>query len=141
MRDLFLLTKDVDIATYANDNTPYIVGDDIDHVISALQNATASLFEWFLDNQMKTTNPKKCYLLTDEICQKLTGNIISNSKCEKILGKKIDSKLSFETDVEDLCKKACQKTHELAKITPYKDLLSKITFLILFSKRILATAF
>ena len=64
LRDLFLLTKDVDIATYANDNTPYIVGDYIDHVISALQNATASLFEWFLDNQMKTTNPKKCYLLS-----------------------------------------------------------------------------
>ena len=122
LRDLFLLTKDVDIATYANDNTPYIVGDDIDHVISALQNATASLFEWFLDNQMKTTNPKKCYLLIDEICQKITGNIISNSKCEKILEIKIDSKLSFETDVENLCMRACQKIHVLAKTTSCKDL-------------------
>ena len=43
--DLFLLTKDVDIATYADDNTPNIVGYNIDQIISALQNASASLFE------------------------------------------------------------------------------------------------
>ena len=30
--------KDVDIASYADDNTPYIVWDNIDQVILALQN-------------------------------------------------------------------------------------------------------
>ena len=52
---LFLLIKDVDIASYADDSTPYIVGDQ---PISALENAATSLFKWFSDNQMKA-NPDK----------------------------------------------------------------------------------
>ena len=55
---------DIDIASYADDNTPYIVGDKIDKVIS-----DASLFRWFSNNQMKA-NPDICYLLIDESCKK-----------------------------------------------------------------------
>ena len=45
--NLFLLIKDVDIDSYADENTPcfvrdYIVGDNKDQVISALQNDVAS---------------------------------------------------------------------------------------------------
>ena len=45
--------KDVDIDCYADNNTPYIEGGKLDRVISALQNADASLFEWLSYNQMK----------------------------------------------------------------------------------------
>ena len=37
--------KDADIASFADDNTPYIVGDNIDQVVLALQNAAAFLFK------------------------------------------------------------------------------------------------
>ena len=40
MRDLFLLMRDVDIASYVDDNMPYDVSDDIDE-ISALKAATS----------------------------------------------------------------------------------------------------
>ena len=59
--DLFLLMKDEDIASYADENTPYMVRDNIDQIVSALQNAATSLFKRSSDNQMKA-NPDKCHL-------------------------------------------------------------------------------
>ena len=38
---------------------------------------------------------------------------MENSKCDKLLGIKIDSKLSFKTHVEDLRKRASRKIHAL----------------------------
>ena len=61
--------KDVDIDCYADNNTPYIEGGKLDRVISALQNADASLFEWLSYNQMKA-NLDKCNLLIKESCKK-----------------------------------------------------------------------
>ena len=69
MYDLFLLMKDVDIDCYADKNTPYIEGGKLDRVISALQNADASLFEWHSYNQMKA-NLDKCNLLIKKSCKK-----------------------------------------------------------------------
>ena len=42
LRDLFLLMRNVDIASYVDDNMPYDVSDDIDE-ISALRHAATSL--------------------------------------------------------------------------------------------------
>ena len=55
---------DIDIASCADDNTPYIVGDKIDKVVS-----DAPLFKWFSNNQMKA-NPDICHLLIDESFKK-----------------------------------------------------------------------
>ena len=38
--------RDVDITSYADCNTQYIVEDNIDQVISALQNSAASIFKF-----------------------------------------------------------------------------------------------
>ena len=55
--DLFLLIRDPDIASYADDNMFYIVGGKINQGMLVFQNADASLFKWFSDNQMKA-NPE-----------------------------------------------------------------------------------
>ena len=39
---------DIDIANYADDNTPYVTADDIDGVIAFLENASNTLFKWFM---------------------------------------------------------------------------------------------
>ena len=44
---------DIDIANYADDNTPYVTADDIDGVIAFLENASNTLFKWFSDNLLK----------------------------------------------------------------------------------------
>ena len=62
LSDLFLIVDDTDIANYADDNTIYIEHENIDDLITSLQNAAAKLFKWFSDNQMKG-NTDKCHLL------------------------------------------------------------------------------
>ena len=49
---------------------------------------------------------------------------ISSSSCGKLLGIKLDQKLSFEAYVESLCKKANQKLNALSRIA--SSLKSKI---------------
>ena len=45
--DLFFVVKDIDIASYANDSTPFIVENNIDHVITSLEQVSDALFNWF----------------------------------------------------------------------------------------------
>ena len=54
--------NDIDFASYADDNTPFIIGEDIGDVIFKLQNASKTLFQWFYENQMKA-NPDKCHFI------------------------------------------------------------------------------
>ena len=43
---------------------------------------------------------------------------ICNSKCEKLLGVKFDHKITFDDHISKLCRKASQKIHALARVTP-----------------------
>ena len=47
---------------------------------------------------------------------------ITNSTEEKLLGIKLDSKLSFQNHASSLCKKASQKLHALTRIANYVNL-------------------
>ena len=60
--DLFFIIENTDIASHADDNTPYISAGDIDGVIKSLEEALATLFKWFSDN-LKKSNADKCHLL------------------------------------------------------------------------------
>ena len=70
-------------------------------------------------------NADKCHLLvtTNSAVSASTEEfVINNSNEEKLLGIKIDTKLSFENHVSSLCKKASQKLHALARIVNFMDL-------------------
>ena len=56
--DLFLIMENIEIASYADDNTPCTTGNPIEDVIQKLENAAKTLFQCFSDNQMKA-NPDK----------------------------------------------------------------------------------
>ena len=62
LSDLFLIVDDIDIANYADDNTIYKEHENIDDLITSLQDSATKLFKWFDDNQMKG-NTDKCHLL------------------------------------------------------------------------------
>ena len=51
-----------DIASYADDNTPYTSDFNLEEVIQKLELTTNNLFEWFKNNHMKA-NTDKCHLL------------------------------------------------------------------------------
>ena len=42
--------NETDFASYADDNTPYVVVNNIEDVIIKLQNASITLVQWFYDN-------------------------------------------------------------------------------------------
>ena len=85
--NLFCIMCETDFASYADDNTPYALGDSIDDVIKPLKNDSIKLFQWFIENQMKA-NSDKCHLITNkQSCVNLNiGSInIENSTCQKLL--------------------------------------------------------
>ena len=122
--DLFSILSNIEFASYADDNTPYAIGEDVKQAIASLENASAELFQWFSNNGMKA-NPDKCHLITSSrnkvnIC--VENNIIKSSKCEKLLGVKVDHRLNFNAHIDELCRKAAQKLSALSRVTPYMDL-------------------
>ena len=122
--DLFLFFPDINIVGYADDNTPYSLGKTEDQVLNEIKSASEKLFSWFQD-YYKKMNPEKFHLLlsnTKDLKINVWDESISNSRKEKLLGVTIDSKLSFEEHVEDLCKKASQKINALARLATYMNL-------------------
>ena len=104
--DLFLIMNNVDFASYADDNTPYVKENGVKEVINFLKEASGELLYWFADNQMKA-NPDKYYSLTsssDKVSICVDNYNIKSSKCEKLLDIKIDNKFNFNTHVDEICK-------------------------------------
>ena len=64
--------NEVDFASYADDNTPFFVGNDLDEVIFKLQSASKTLFQWLADNQMEAY-PNKYHFISSS---NLKTNII-----------------------------------------------------------------
>ena len=105
--DLFFIMDHINFANYADDNTPCTIGNNVEDVIFKLQNSSKILFQWFIDNQMKT-NPDKCYFIystNDTVNLIVENQIMHNGKCEKLLSVKFDYKFTFNAHIEDICKK------------------------------------
>ena len=78
------------------------------------------LHKWFPENHI-VLNSGKCHYIVigdDDVSQKviLNNNEIASSKEEKLLGILLDSKLSFDSHITSLCKKAGQKLSAFARI-------------------------
>ena len=118
LSDLFLFIKNINVVSYADDTAPYKTGRNSAYVIHNLEVFGKILLNWFNDNSMKA-NPCKYHLLLrgSDSSEITVGNkTISSSKCEKLLGIKIDSRLNFKEHIESLCKKASQKINALSRL-------------------------
>ena len=112
------------IASNADDNTPYTSDFSLEEVIQKLELITNNLFEWFKNNHMKA-NADKCHLLVTrdtDVTAKIGKFDVKISREEKLLGIKINIKLSFENHVSFLCKKASQKLHSFTRVVNFVDL-------------------
>ena len=86
--------NDVDFASYADDNTPFFVGNYLDEIIFKLQSVSKTLFQWFADDQMKA-NSDKCHFIYSSNLKAsimIENRQIHNSNCEKLWGVFCDSK-------------------------------------------------
>ena len=122
--DMFHFISDIDKASYADDNTPYVYGENLNNILRTLESSTNILLNWFDDNSMKS-NTEKCHLLfksDNPVSINLGDSQISNSKMQKLLGVNIDVDLTFESHVKELCKKASQKLSTISRISSYMTL-------------------
>ena len=118
--DLFFIINDLDFASYADNNTPFFVGSDLDEVIFKLQCASKTPFQWFAGNQMKA-NLDKCHFICRSNLKTslmMENRQIHNSTCEQLLGVFFDSKLTFQSHIDNICKKAAHKLNSIFRITP-----------------------
>ena len=126
---LFTL-NDIDIASYADDNTPYMISKKVDDLVTSFEQASNDLFEWFKNNLLKS-NAEKCHLLVsanDRVSMYVDGFKIDKSDTEKLLGVKFDKKFTFDDHISDICKKAVRKISALARVTPYMGITKKRNF-------------
>ena len=112
INDLFYFSENVDMANFADDNTPFEFSSTLEDVIDKLEIDSISLIQWFENNYLKP-NPDKWHLLltqnNNELTIKVDNFCISNSPHEKLLGVYFDNDLRFKTHIDKLCKKAGQK--------------------------------
>ena len=119
LADLLFILSEIDIANYADDNTPYTSSNDVSGLIKNLEEASKKLFKWFDDSLMKGI-PDKCHLLVST-----NYNVkirIGNTKRAKLLDIQFDNKLSFDYRLSEICKKASRKLYALGRVTPYMNL-------------------
>ena len=57
----------------------------------------------------------------DQTTVNVSGSLIEESNEEKLIGVTFDKKLNFKTHVTNLCKKASQKLHALARVSRYLE--------------------
>ena len=111
-------------ANYADGNTPYVFGKNIDEVVRSSEESSHVIFKWFSDNQFQAT-ASKCHVLisTDEHVQVKIGTAqIENSPSEKLLRVTIEAKLSFEKDIKQIYAKARAKLKALARVAPFMNI-------------------
>ena len=99
--------NETDFSSYADDNTPYVVDNNIQDVIIKLQNASLALFQWFYDNQVKANTEKYHFICStdDKVNIIVENQKICNSPCKRFLGVRFDLKLTFDAHINEICKK------------------------------------
>ena len=117
--DPFLLINDIDISSYADDNTSYAVGKNPEETIKVLENTSFDLLTWFKINGMKA-NDDKFHLLVNAK-QKMRAKIrpydIQSREQQKLLRVLIDNKLPFDKHINNLCTKASHRLNALCRVS------------------------
>ena len=60
---MFFMVNNIDIASYADDNTSYSVGKSQCDLETKLQKASVKLFKWFHENGLKTNQDNVIFYL------------------------------------------------------------------------------
>ena len=90
--------------------------------MNSLETDNDTLIKWFSDNYLQL-NADKCHPLISkrnkDIFINIEAEVIECSSSVKLLGVIIENNLKFNERVSNLCKKASQKLHALARISIY----------------------
>ena len=107
-----------------DDSTPYNADKNIEFIVNNLEHSSSILFKWLNDNYMKVNTDKSHLLVSGNVraTAKIDNNYIESEKEQMLLGITIDSKLTFENHINNICKRASQKLNALARVAPYMNI-------------------
>ena len=112
-----------------------MIANNVDNLVTSLEQASNDLLEWFKNNLLKS-NADKCHLL---VIMNVDGFKLDKSDTEKLLVAKFDKKLTFDDHISNICKKSGRKISALARVMPYIGIAKKCILLKAFSLRSLVT--
>ena len=107
INDLFLFVSSSNLSNYADDNTLYASGVNLEEVKNCLSTDFDAVTKWFYENRM-ALNAGKCHFMclgndTRNETFIFEGLVIKNSKEHKRLRVTIDNKLTFKSHIKNLC--------------------------------------
>ena len=124
---MFYFLEDFDIANYADDSAPYDADKNVEFVVNNLEHSSLILFKWLNDNYMKVNTGKSNLLVPRNVrtTAKIDNNYTESEKEQVLIGITIDSNLTFENHISNICKRASQKLNALARFAPYMNMQKK----------------
>ena len=143
LNDIFHFIEHCRLANYADDNTLSTSAKHLDVVTAALISDTNNAINWFTSNFMQA-NPQKFQIMfmtplnhTDAIPEvtMIKDAAVSTQTHVKLLGITIDSKLTFDMHIENLCKKASQQLNILRR---FKNMFKAKELNLVFNSFIMA---
>ena len=123
INDFFCEIQHSQVCNFADDNTIYACGQNLDSVASNIESDMNAAICWYKNNEM-VANPEKFQLmfigLKDDIklCIDINGIVVQMTDSVKLLGLTIDSMLNFNQHVQSICKKASKKVRAFSRIAP-----------------------
>ena len=116
MNDIFFLLGS-DLHNFADDSTVTAVADTIQGLINSLEVKTGNAIEWMKDNDM-IANPNKFKAddNTAGIRLEFSGKTILSSNEIDLLGVTIDTKLSFDSHITKIFRKASRQLNALKRL-------------------------
>ena len=125
LNDFFFITKS-EVCNFADDNTIYSFGSDLDKIFKNLTNDMKNILAWFEINSLKA-NPSKFQFMvlgktTGTFILKIKNTIIKSSSTIILLGITIDRKLDFAEHINNVCSNATYKLFALRRIRKYLNI-------------------
>ena len=106
--DLFFGIWDLDIASHADDNTPYTFSSELEVTLKKLRIYTIKIFEWFYKNCFKSNGKKYNFTTssTSPVEIQIENTITSSINRIKLLSVPFDGRLDFNYHLSEICKNA-----------------------------------
>ena len=99
--DLFIVNKDVNFSSYADDTTSFITGMSFEQIIPELEIILSDISQWFMNNNPKANAGKFHLFLSPYEDETITveNYVIKSSGIEELLGVTTDSSLNFKEHI------------------------------------------
>ena len=134
INDLIYAVNDVcPLYNYADDNTLAFFHSDMEILRTKLEEGSNIALDWFDENHMQTNISKfqsiilrpKGSISNVTFC--ISKSILTPVSCVKLLGVKIDDRLSFDDHISSLCLRVSHQINGLRRITKYMTIENRIS--------------